>query len=272
MLEVKNLHKQFHGTPILKGIDLQVNKGEVIAILGPSGSGKTTFLRCLNLLETPDSGTLALTVDAANTSDRTLANSILPEHNLYIDFANKITKQQTLQLRRRTAMVFQQHNLFPHRTVIENVMEGLVVVQKKEKIQARAEAKALLEKVGLGDKLDLYPSQLSGGQQQRVGIVRALAVQPQVILLDEPTSALDPELVNEVLQTLKLLAKEGWTMVIVTHEIRFAQEVADRVIFIDQGNIVEQADAKRFFSNPQQDRTKRFLRQVDPQDYQDYCI
>ena len=146
------------------------------------------------------------------------------------------------------------------------------MVQKKEKIQARAEAKALLEKVGLGDKLDLYPSQLSGGQQQRVGIVRALAVQPQVILLDEPTSALDPELVNEVLQTLKLLAKEGWTMVIVTHEIRFAQEVADRVIFIDQGNIVEQADAKRFFSNPQQDRTKQFLRQVDPQDYQDYCI
>lgn len=255
MLQVKNIHKQFHGNEILKGIDLQIEKGEVIAILGPSGSGKTTFLRCLNLLETPDQGTLTF-------GDRTLQ----------IDFAHKITKQQTLQLRRRTAMVFQQHNLFPHRTALENVMEGLTVVQKKEPTQARAEAAALLEKVGLGDKLNHYPSQLSGGQQQRVGIARALAVQPEVILLDEPTSALDPELVNEVLQTLKLLAKEGWTMVIVTHEIRFAQEVADRVIFIDQGKIVEQSEAKAFFSRPQQERTKQFLQQVDPQDYQDFCI
>ncbi|KGQ70408.1 amino acid ABC transporter ATPase [Chelonobacter oris] len=255
MLQAKNIHKQFRGNEILKGIDLHVEKGEVIAVLGPSGSGKTTLLRCLNLLETPDQGTLAF-------SDRTLQ----------IDFSKKISKQQTLQLRRRTAMVFQQHNLFPHRTAIENVMEGLLVVQKKEKTQAGAQAKALLEKVGLGDKLNLYPSQLSGGQQQRVGIARALAVQPEVILLDEPTSALDPELVNEVLQALKLLAKEGWTMVIVTHEIRFAQEVADRVIFIDQGKIVEQGDAKTFFSRPQQERTKQFLQQVDPEDYQDFCI
>ncbi|TNH05171.1 amino acid ABC transporter ATP-binding protein [Testudinibacter sp. TR-2022] len=255
MLQVKDIHKRFHGIEVLKGIDLQIQKGEVIAILGPSGSGKTTFLRCLNLLETPDQGTLEF-------SDRTLQ----------IDFSHKISKQQTLQLRRRTAMVFQQHNLFPHRTVVENVMEGLIVVQKKDPTLARQGAQTLLEKVGLGDKLEHYPSQLSGGQQQRVGIARALAVQPEVILLDEPTSALDPELVNEVLQTLKLLAKEGWTMVIVTHEIRFAQEVADRVMFIDQGKVVEQGEAKAFFSRPQHERTKQFLQQVDPIDYADYCI
>lgn len=255
MLQINHIHKQFHGNEILKDVNLHVEKGEVITILGPSGSGKTTFLRCLSLLEIPDKGTLEFS-----------------DGSLKIDFSQKISKKQVLQLRRRTAMVFQQYNLFPHRSAIENVMEGLVVVQKKDPIQARKAAKNLLEKVGLGDKLDHYPSQLSGGQQQRVGIARALAVQPDVIFLDEPTSALDPELVNEVLQILKLLAKEGWTMVIVTHEIRFAKEVASRVIFMDQGQIVEQGAAKAFFNYPQQERTKQFLRQIHPEDYQDFCI
>ena len=252
MLQVKNINKTFHANSVLKGIDFSIEKGEVVALIGPSGSGKTTFLRCLNLLERPEQGQL----DFAD---------------LHIDFAHKINKADELALRRRTSMVFQQYNLFPHRTALENVMEGMVTVQKIAKDKARDQALALLKKVGLSDKAELYPSQLSGGQQQRVGIARALAVEPQLILLDEPTSALDPELVGEVLQTLKLLAQEGWTMIIVTHELNFAKEVADRVILMEQGQIVEQNRASEFFNNPQQERTRQFLLQAKMPMW-DYCI
>ena len=252
MLQVKNINKTFHANSVLKGIDFSIEKGEVVALIGPSGSGKTTFLRCLNLLERPEQGKL----DFAD---------------LHIDFAHKINKADELALRRRTSMVFQQYNLFPHRTALENVMEGMVTVQKIAKDKAREKALALLKKVGLSDKAELYPSQLSGGQQQRVGIARALAVEPQLILLDEPTSALDPELVGEVLQTLKLLAQKGWTMIIVTHELNFAKEVADRVILMEQGQIVEQNRASEFFNNPQQERTRQFLLQAKMPMW-DYCI
>lgn len=256
MLEIKNIHKQFQGNQVLKGVDLTIQKGEVVAILGPSGSGKTTFLRCLNLLEQPEQGTLSFT-----------------DGSLHIDFANKISRATELQLRRRSSMVFQQYNLFPHRTAVENVMEGPIIVQKKPVQQAREQALALLQKVGLADKVNLYPSQLSGGQQQRVGIARALAVQPDLILLDEPTSALDPELVGEVLQVLRLLAKEGWTMIIVTHEMKFAREVADKIVFMDGGKVIEQNSAQAFFNNPQQERTKQFLLQTEVNDFaQDYVI
>lgn len=255
MLKVTNIQKSFNGNPVLKGIDFDINKGEVVAILGPSGSGKTTFLRCLNLLERPEQGTLAFT-----------------DGSLKIDFSQKISKAEELNLRRRSSMVFQQYNLFPHRTALENVMEGMVVVQKQPKEQAREKALALLEKVGLKAKADLYPSQLSGGQQQRVGIARALAVQPDLILLDEPTSALDPELVGEVLQALKLLAQEGWTMIIVTHELQFAKEVADRVILMADGHVVEQNAAAKFFNCPQQERTRQFLLQAKMPLDLDYCI
>ena len=255
MLKVTNIQKTFHGNHVLKGIDFEINKGEVVAILGPSGSGKTTFLRCLNLLERPEQGVLEFT-----------------DGSLKIDFSKKISKTDELNLRRRSSMVFQQYNLFPHRTAVENVMEGMVVVQKQPKEQARAKALALLEKVGLKEKAELFPSQLSGGQQQRVGIARALAVQPDLILLDEPTSALDPELVGEVLQALKLLAQEGWTMIIVTHEMQFAKDVADRVILMADGHVVEQNTADKFFTCPQQERTKQFLLQAKMPFDVDYCI
>ena len=255
MLKVTNIQKNFNGNHVLKGIDFEINKGEVVAILGPSGSGKTTFLRCLNLLERPEQGKLVFT-----------------DGDLKIDFSRKITKSDELSLRRRSSMVFQQYNLFPHRTALENVMEGMLVVQKQPKEQARKKALMLLEKVGLRAKADLFPSQLSGGQQQRVGIARALAVQPDLILLDEPTSALDPELVGEVLQTLKMLAQEGWTMIIVTHEMQFAKDVADRVILMADGHIVEQNTADKFFSCPQYERTKQFLLQAKIPLEPDYCI
>ncbi|OOF39043.1 polar amino acid ABC transporter ATP-binding protein [Rodentibacter rarus] len=255
MLKVTNIQKNFNGNQVLKGIDFEINKGEVVAILGPSGSGKTTFLRCLNLLERPERGHLVFT-----------------DGSLNIDFSRKISKSDELKLRRRSSMVFQQYHLFPHRSALENVMEGMVVVQKQPKDQAREKALALLEKVGLKDKALCFPSQLSGGQQQRVGIARALAVQPDLILLDEPTSALDPELVGEVLQTLKLLAKEGWTMIIVTHELNFAKEVADRVILMAEGHIVEQNSATLFFGRPQKERTKQFLLQAKMSMDLDYYI
>jgi len=245
MIKIRNIHKTFGENTILRGIDLDVGKGQVVVILGPSGSGKTTFLRCLNLLERPELGTLRFC-----------------DGSLALDFSHKISKADELALRRHSSMVFQQYNLFPHRTALENVMEGMVVVQKKSKVEAKQRATELLTKVGLKDKMHLYPSQLSGGQQQRVGIARALAVQPDIILLDEPTSALDPELVGEVLQTLKLLAQEGWTMIIVTHEMQFARDVADRVILMADGNVVEQNSAREFFENPQHERTKQFLLQA----------
>lgn len=246
MIEIRNIHKSFGSNAILRGIDLDVAKGSVVVILGPSGSGKTTFLRCLNALEMPQQGTVAFG----------------GSEPLKIDFARHPSKKDILALRRKSGMVFQQYNLFPHKTALENVMEGPVAVQGKPAAQTRQAAMVLLEKVGLGDKADLYPYQLSGGQQQRVGIARALAIQPELMLFDEPTSALDPELVQDVLNTMKELAKEGWTMVVVTHEIKFAMEVADTVVVMDNGLIVEQGSPETLFRHPQHERTKRFLQQI----------
>ncbi|MGX2967771.1 amino acid ABC transporter ATP-binding protein [Ursidibacter sp. B-7004-1] len=246
MIKIRNIHKTFGENTILRGIDLDIQKGQVVVILGPSGSGKTTFLRCLNALEMPEQGTI------------TFDNST----PLFIDFSNKNIKKDILALRRKSGMVFQNYNLFPHKTALENVMEGPVFVQGKPLEQARKEAELLLSKVGLADKINLYPFQLSGGQQQRVGIARALAIQPELMLFDEPTSALDPELVQDVLNTMKALANEGWTMVVVTHEIKFALDVADIVVVMDRGEIVEQGSPDALFNNPQHERTKRFLHQI----------
>ncbi|RDF09938.1 amino acid ABC transporter ATP-binding protein [Haemophilus paraphrohaemolyticus] len=246
MIEIKNIHKTFGNNTILRGIDLNIQKGQVVVILGPSGSGKTTFLRCLNALEMPEQGTIKFE----------------NEQPLAVDFGDNPTKKAILALRRKSGMVFQNYNLFPHKTAVENVMEGPVFVQGKSVTQAKQEAMALLAKVGLADKAELYPYQLSGGQQQRVGIARALAIQPELMLFDEPTSALDPELVQDVLNTMKELANEGWTMVVVTHEIKFALDVADVVVVMDGGDIVEQGSPKALFENPQHERTKRFLHQI----------
>ncbi len=242
MISVRNLRKAFNGTEVLKGIDLDVAAGEVVAIIGPSGSGKTTLLRCLNLLEQPSAGQITV-------------------GDIHIDADHSLKSQQKLirQLRQQAGFVFQNFNLFPHRTVLENVIEGPVHVKKEPREQALAHAQALLAKVGLSGKEDAYPKRLSGGQQQRVAIARALAMRPQVILFDEPTSALDPELVGEVLSTIRALAEEKRTMIIVTHEMAFARDVADRAIFIDQGHIVEQGPARTLFAAPQQERTRQFL-------------
>ena len=240
MISIKSLHKRFDELEVLKGIDLEVEKGRVIVLIGPSGSGKTTFLRCLNVLETPTSGTISI-------EDQSL------------DFSQPISKKKIPLFRSLTGMVFQSYNLFPHMTALENVMEGPITVKGESKETARKKAESLLAKVGLGDKLDFYPFQLSGGQQQRVGIARALAMEPKVMLFDEPTSALDPELVGEVLKVMKDLASEGMTMIVVTHEMRFAKEVADEVLFIDGGVIVERNSPSNIFTNPKEERTKRFL-------------
>ena len=246
MISVRNLHKTFGTHTVLRGIDLDINKGEVVVILGPSGSGKTTLLRCLNALEWPKQGTI----------------TFAGEPPLHMDFADPAAKKSVLALRRKSGMVFQQYNLFPHKTALENVTEGPVYVQRKPLPQARKEALQLLDKVGLADKADLYPYQLSGGQQQRVGIARALAIQPDLMLFDEPTSALDPELVQDVLDTMRALAGEGWTMVVVTHEIKFALDVADVVIVMDEGRIAEQGSPQQLFDNPQHARTKAFLQRL----------
>lgn len=243
MIKLENIQKRFGELEVLKDVSLNVKKGTVTAIIGPSGSGKTTFLRCINVLEQPNKG--KITID-----DQT------------IDFSNKVTKKEVISLRSKTGMVFQQHHLFPHLTALENVMEGLVTVQKVKKEVAKKKATDLLIKVGLEDKINLLPHQLSGGQQQRVGIARALALEPTVILFDEPTSALDPELVQEVLKVMKELAEEGMTMIVVTHEMRFARDVADEVIFMDGGYIVEQGHPSEVLEKPQQDRTKQFLRLI----------
>ncbi|EMH4162239.1 L-cystine ABC transporter ATP-binding protein YecC [Pluralibacter gergoviae] len=241
-IEVTGLVKKFHGQTVLHGIDLQVKEGEVVAIVGPSGSGKTTLLRSINLLEEPNSGTIRV-------------------GDITIDAARPLGKQKTLirRLRQHVGFVFQSFNLFPHRTVLENVIEGPVIVKGESKTEAQQRARELLAKVGLSGKEDSYPRRLSGGQQQRVAIARALAMRPNVILFDEPTSALDPELVGEVLSTIRQLAEEKRTMVIVTHEMSFARDVADRAIFMDQGRIVEQGEAKALFANPRQPRTRQFL-------------
>ena len=253
MIKIRNIRKTFGENAILRGIDLDVGKGQVVVILGPSGSGKTTFLRCLNALEMPEDGQIEFD----------------NERPLKIDSSKKPSKHDILALRRKSGMVFQQYNLFPHKTALENVMEGPVAVQGKPAAQARKEALKLLEKVGLGDKVNLYPYQLSGGQQQRVGIARALAIQPELMLFDEPTSALDPELVQDVLNAMKELAQEGWTMVVVTHEIKFALEVATTVVVMDGGVIVEQGSPKELFEHPKHERTQKFLRQIrkDSADY-----
>lgn len=240
MISIKGLYKQFGDLEVLKGIDLDVDKGKVVVIIGPSGSGKTTMLRCLNVLETPTRGSISI-------------------EGQTLDFSGPVNKKSITAFRRLTGMVFQNYNLFPHKTALENVMEGPVVVKNEGKETARKKAVALLEKVGLGDKQDYYPAQLSGGQQQRVGIARALAMEPEVMLFDEPTSALDPELVGEVLKVMKDLAQEGMTMVVVTHEMRFAREVADEVIFMDQGVVVERNKPEQIFTHPKEERTRKFL-------------
>ncbi|EMO8816533.1 L-cystine ABC transporter ATP-binding protein YecC [Klebsiella michiganensis] len=241
-IEVKNLVKKFHGQTVLHGIDLEVQQGEVVAIIGPSGSGKTTLLRSINLLEQPESGTIRV-------------------GDVTIDAGRSINQQKTAirRLRQHVGFVFQNFNLFPHRTVMENIIEGPVIVKGEDKNESIARARELLTKVGLTGKENSYPRRLSGGQQQRVAIARAQAMRPDVILFDEPTSALDPELVGEVLNTIRQLAQERRTMVIVTHEMSFARDVADRAIFMDQGRIVEQGEAKALFANPQHARTRQFL-------------
>lgn len=241
MLELTDIHKSFGEHKVLRGIDLIVDKGEVVAILGPSGSGKSTLLRCINHLETIDKGTIKI------------KNQALVENGNYID---EKTQHKVLSA---TGMVFQQFNLFPHMTVIENLIEAPIYVKKINREEAIKTAEELLSKVGLSEVRERYPARLSGGQQQRVAIARALAMKPDILLFDEPTSALDPELTGEVLKTMKELAAEHMTMVVVTHEMAFAREAASRVIFMADGIIVEENEPKEFFSNPKEERTKSFL-------------
>ncbi|MCY9514029.1 amino acid ABC transporter ATP-binding protein [Paenibacillus apiarius] len=248
MIQIKGLHKKFGKHHVLNGVSLTVEDGQVIAIIGPSGSGKSTLLRCINFLEMPQSGTISL-------------------DDVIVDVSTA-TKRDMLHLRRNTAMVFQQFNLLKYKTAIENVMEGLVTVQGVRENDARDIACAYLDRVGLGDRKNYYPRELSGGQQQRVGIARALALHPQVILFDEPTSALDPEMAGEVLAVIRSAAKEGRTMIIVSHEMSFVQEIADKVIFFEQGAIVEEGTPKEIFREAKHERTKQFLSRVHlPVDY-----
>jgi polar amino acid transport system ATP-binding protein len=239
MIELREVHKRFGSHEVLKGITASVTKGEVVCIIGPSGSGKSTILRCINGLESYEAGDIR--IEGARV-DRNAASIVA--------------------IRTQVSMVFQRFNLFPHRTALENVIEGPVFVKKEPRAQAVERGRALLAQVGLADKADAHPPQLSGGQQQRVAIARALAMQPKAILFDEPTSALDPELVGEVLSVMRKLAEAGMTMIVVTHEMSFAREVADRVLFIDGGAIVEQGPAKAVLNQPQHARTQDFLRRV----------
>jgi cystine transport system ATP-binding protein len=247
LLAVRSLAKSFGAEQVLRSIDLDVAAGTVTTLIGPSGSGKTTLLRCLNGLEVPDAGTVAVAGGPA------------------VDFGGKVSKKTLGELRDRSAMVFQHYNLFPHKTVLENVVEGPVVVQKRPRAEAAADATRLLERVGLAAKRDDFPFSLSGGQQQRVGIVRALALRPKLLLFDEPTSALDAELVGEVLSLMKQLASEGWTMLVATHELQFAREVANEVLFMDGGVIVERGAPAQVLGNPREERTRRFVQRLtDP--------
>ena len=239
LIEVKGLKKHFGKLQVLRGIDEQIHAGEVVVIIGPSGSGKSTFLRCLNLLETPTGGDVIFEGESVMKAGKNIN-----------------------QLRERMGMVFQQFNLFPHLSVLENICIAPMKVKKAQRADTELRALKLLERVGLGDKAKAYPAQLSGGQKQRVAIVRALAMEPDVMLFDEPTSALDPEMVGEVLDVMKSLAREGMTMVVVTHEMGFAREVGDRVLFMDEGIIMEQGTPEEVFGNPQNPRTQDFLRKV----------
>ena len=246
LVTIRNLRKAFGAHVVLDGVNLEVAEASVTVLIGPSGSGKTTLLRCLNGLSHPQAG--IVTVGAVT-----------------IDYAARPRHDDLDALRAQSGMVFQAHNLFPHRTALQNVTEGPIHAQREPAREARVRGLALLEQVGLADKADAYPSELSGGQQQRVGIARALALRPKLILFDEPTSALDPETVGDVLVVMRDLAKQGWTMVVVTHEIRFAEQVADHVAFLDGGVIVEDGPPARVLANPTQPRTRKFLRRVlDP--------
>ncbi|MFE1630167.1 amino acid ABC transporter ATP-binding protein [Brevibacillus reuszeri] len=239
MIQVKQLAKSFGSLQVLKNINTHIKRQEVVCVIGPSGSGKSTFLRCMNLLEEPTSG------------------------EIVIDGVNIMDKQTNInEIRQKAGMVFQQFNLFPHKTSLENITMGLTKIKKYSKEDAEEKGKALLAKVGLSQKADVYPRNLSGGQQQRVAIARALAMEPEIMLFDEPTSALDPEMVGEVLQVMKDLAQEGMTMVIVTHEMGFAKEVADRILFMDQGIILEEGTPEELFNHTKQERTREFLKKV----------
>ncbi|WP_346354775.1 amino acid ABC transporter ATP-binding protein [Azotosporobacter soli] len=245
MLEITNIHKRFGSSDVLKGVDLKIEKGDVVVVLGPSGSGKTTLLRCINFLEKADAG-----------------------HGRFgsVDVSLKTaSKKQIHEIRQKVAFVFQNYNLFNNKTALENVTLGLTVGRKMAQADADAIAKKALDKVGLSEKYEAYPSQLSGGQQQRVGIARAVALNPEIILFDEPTSALDPELIGEVLGVMKKIAREGTTMLVVTHEMSFAQDVANRVIFMADGVIVEEGTPQELFRAPSEERTKQFLRRVIPE-------
>ena len=239
MLEIKQIRKSFDGQEILKGVDIRVNKGDVVTILGPSGSGKTTLLRCINFLEKADEGSM-----------------IFDQEHFEL---NAVHKKEIAKIRQKTAFVFQGYNLFRNKTALQNVTEGLIVARKMPKPQAEEIGKKALDKVGLSDRYDYYPHQLSGGQQQRVGIARAIATDPELILFDEPTSALDPELIGEVLEVMRQMAAEGMTMLVVTHEMNFARNVSTKVIFMDQGVVVEENNPKDFFDSPREERTKQFL-------------
>ena len=239
MLQIRNLRKSFGDLQVLKSIDLDVNKGDVVAILGPSGSGKTTMLRCLNFLEKSDGGTMLF-------------------DDQRVDLA-RVTHAEANALRRRTGFVFQSYNLFANKTALQNVTEGLIIARKMPRRRAEEIARAALVKGGMDDRADYYPSQLSGGQQQRVAIARALALHPDILCFDEPTSALAPELTGEVLRVLRELAEHKTTMIIVTHEMKFARDAADRILFMDGGVVVEQGDAKELIDHPKEERTRQFL-------------
>ena len=247
MLEIKNIKKKFGSQEVLKGVDLTVNRGDVVAILGPSGSGKTTLLRCMNFLESADDGTMTFDGETYDLG--------------------QISKKDIGKIRRKTAFVFQSYNLFRNKTALQNVTEGLIVARKIPKIQAEEIGRRALDKVGMGDRYDYYPSQLSGGQQQRVAIARALAAEPEIIYFDEPTSALDPELTGEVLAVMRQLAREGMTMLVVTHEMNFAENVSSKVIFMEHGIVAEEAESREFFNHPKEERTKAFLKTIRGEDW-----
>jgi L-cystine transport system ATP-binding protein len=242
-VSANGIEKAFGDNKVLRGVSFKVKQGTATAIIGPSGSGKTTLLRTLNALDVPDTG-------------------VIHVGDVELDFSAKIAKQRLRDYRAQSGFVFQSHNLFPHKTVLQNVTEGPLVGQKRPRDQVEAEAVELLDQIGLADKRDQYPHQLSGGQQQRVGIARALALKPKVVLFDEPTSALDPELVGGVLSVIKDLAVEGWTLVIVTHEIQFARQVSDQVVFTDQGVILEQGPPEAVLGDPKEERTRQFLDRI----------